>query len=201
MRRALSLVVAVLAATIVGAVGWSAPAVDGAGQPRITRLFMPAIKSQCRAEAAVPDTTRIGYRFTRDGALVSIDRTGAFTGLEPAQLERLNACLAQYPIERLDAVPRDHYRRNLLYDYYAGVLQPCLARRVDGLPPLPSRADFIVRLFQWDPYRSIAPGRSLDELLALVTACPALPPYLARLQDEPEALTRGTVLPRYLAAG
>ena len=73
------------------------------------------------------------------------------------------------------------YNRNLLYDYYNGVLKACLESRVgtDELPPIPTRADFVVRLYVWDPYRALAPGRTLEELLQLIAECPERPPYLA----------------------
>jgi len=36
-----------------------------------------------------------------------------------------------------------------------------------------------VRIYLWDPYRSIAPKLTLDDLLQLESECPALPQYLA----------------------
>ena len=41
----------------------------------------------------------------------------------------LNECLAQYPIEPIEEVPRDAYSRNLLYDYFSGVHKGCLESR------------------------------------------------------------------------
>jgi hypothetical protein len=146
--------------------------------PPITRVFIPAIKVACVEEAGLRGA-QIGYGFTREGALHTLDPgDGSVTGLPAGRLRELNDCLADYPIAPPGDLPRDKYGRNLLYDYYSEVLYGCLAGRVPDLSALPSRADFVVRLYLWDPYRELAPGRSLDELLALASACPAVPEYL-----------------------
>ncbi|HWM34733.1 MAG TPA: hypothetical protein VNR36_10890 [Pseudolysinimonas sp.] len=181
MRRRLPLLLAV---AVVAASGWFAltlpdPVPIAGGEPRITRLFIPAIKAECRQRAGVQESADIGYTFTPDGALTTIDRSGALTGIDSARLARFNSCLARYPIEPIRAVPQDHYTRNLLYDYDVDVLAPCLAARVDALPPIPARSDFVVRLFSWDPFRALALRHPLDELLQLARACPAIPPFLA----------------------
>jgi hypothetical protein len=183
MRRALLLGAAVLvivAAGVSAAVLTQPPTAEGAA-PRITRLFIPAIKADCRERAGIPDegAQRIGYTFTTEGALITIDRDGRLTGIDAGRLITFNTCLAQYPIEPINLAPHDHYSRNLLFDYFSNTLKPCLTTHVDDeLPPLPTRADFVVRLFNWDPYRYLAPGRDLGELLTLATECPALPAYL-----------------------
>lgn len=180
MRRAVLLGAATLLVAAAGVFAVLIPPV--ASHPaaaHITRLFIPAIKVHCREHAFVDENADIGYTFTDFGALVTIDHDGSRTGLLPQTLERLNACLAEYPIEPITELPRDHYSRNLLYDYFSQTLEPCLAGRVDEVPPLPARSDFVVRLYIWDPYRAIAPGLTLDRLLTLATACPALPPYLS----------------------
>jgi hypothetical protein len=183
MRRVLLLGVtalAVVAGTVLAltlTAGQSSPA----DPPHITRVFIPAIKETCTAEAGLLGAD-IGYRFDDDGALRTIDPgDGSVTGLPPEKLAALNECLAGYPIEPAQPLPRGPYNRNLLYDYYSGVLKACLESRVgpEDLPPIPSRADFVVRLYQWDPYRALAPGRSLEELLGLIAECPERPPYLA----------------------
>ena len=181
MRRALPLVVAiaVIAVTAWFAVTLPAPGAGVTGEPRITRLFIPAIKLECREHAGIPASADIGYTFTGQGALTTIDRDGSFTGIEPDRLVELNACLAQYPIEPITDMPHDHYSRNLLYDYNVEVLEPCLAGRVDGLPPMPSRSDFVVRLYAWDPFRTLARDHPLPELLSLSSACPQVPGFLA----------------------
>jgi hypothetical protein len=150
------------------------------GEPHITRVFIPAIKAACVERAGLLGSD-IGYRFTTEGALHSLDPgDGSITGLPPEKLTALNDCLAQYPIEPTQEPPQDPYSRNLLYDYYSDVMQGCLeSHGATPLPPLPSRADFVVRLYVWDPYRALAPGRTLKELLALVSECPERPPYLA----------------------
>jgi len=181
MRRALLLGVAflVIAAGTILALVLPGATTDAIGTARITRVFIPAIKTEClnRAGLVTPD---LGFAFTDDGALHTLDPgDGSVSGLPTGQLAMLNDCLEQYPIEPSQEPPRDQYSRNLLYDYFHGVLHPCLASRVDTLPPLPSRADFVVRLYVWDPFRALAPGRQLDELLALSAACPERPPYLA----------------------
>ena len=182
MRRALLLGVAVLvivAGIVLALVVPGAPT-GAVGEPHITRVFIPAIKSTC-IDAAGLQGSDIGFQFTEDGALHSLDPgDGSITGLPPEQLAVLNDCLARYPIEPTQELPQDPYSRNLLYDYYSGVLKGCLEARVDdALPPIPSRADFVVRLYVWDPYRALARGHTLDELLQLISACPELPPYLA----------------------
>ena len=184
MRRALLLgaaAVVVAAAGTLAVVLPTAPA-RPAGEVHITRLFIPAVKAECRERAGIGADAAgdIGYTFTPDGALTTIDRDGRFTGLEPQVLAAFNSCLAEYPIEPVPEAPRDHYSRNLLYDYFATALQPCLAGRVDDLPPMPGRADFVVRLYAWDPYRAIATRLELDELIELSAACPPLPEYLTR---------------------
>ena len=170
----------VVAGTVIALVLTAAPSSSG-GAPYITRTFIPAIKETCTAEAGLLGAD-IGYRFDGDGALHTLDPgDGSVTGLPVEKLTVLNECLAQYPIEPPQQLPRGPYNRNLLYDYYNGVLKPCLETRVppDELPPIPTRADFVVRLYVWDPYRVLAPGRTLDELLQLSAECPERPPYLA----------------------
>jgi hypothetical protein len=183
MRRVLLLGVTsllVVAGTVLALVLPTAPSTP-VGTPHITRIFIPAIKEACTEQAGLLGAD-IGYRFDDDGALHSIDPgDGSVTGLPPEKLAVLNACLAEYPIEAPRQPPRDAYSRNLLYDYFSGILKECLEARVppDDLPPIPSRADFVVRLYVWDPYRALAPGRTLDELLRLNSECPERPPYLA----------------------
>jgi hypothetical protein len=181
MRRALLLgaATALVAAAGVFAVAMPGPTAEPR-EPHITRLFIPAIKDDCRlrnkiSDAKAPD---IGYTFLPSGALTTIDQDGEFTGIESERLAAFNRCLAQYPIDPIRETPHDHYSRNLLYDYFSTTLQPCLAGRFDDLPPLPNRADFVVRIYLWDPYRVLAPRLKLDELLQLSTDCPELPPYL-----------------------
>lgn len=181
MRRALLLgaaVLVVVAGTVLALVLPSAPS-GAVADPRITRIFIPAIKVTCIDRAGLRGAD-IGYGFDDYGALHTLDPgDGSLTGLPPEKLAVLNDCLAQYPIEPPQELPRDPYSRNLLYDYFSGVLKGCLESRVGTLPPIPSRADFVVRLYIWDPYRAIAPGLTLDELLQLSAECPERPPYLA----------------------
>ncbi len=176
MRRALLLGAAVLVvvAGIVLAVVLPTVPSGAVGEPHITRLFIPAIKATCIDHAGLLGAD-IGYDFTDDGALHTLDPgDGSITGLPTDKLIVLNNCLAQYPIEPIQELPRDPYSRNLLYDYFSGVLKGCLESRVqDELPPIPSRADFVIRLYIWDPYRVLAPGRTLDELLRLSVNAPS----------------------------
>ena len=181
MRRALLLgaaALAVVAGVVLALVLPAAPSVPLAA-PHITRVFIPAIKEACIAHAGLLGAD-VGYTFDDAGALHTIDPgDGSVTGLPPERLTVLNECLAQYPVEPTQLLPQDPYTRNLLYDYYSGSLKGCLETRVGAVPPLPSRADFVVRLYVWDPYRVLAPGRTLDELLDLITECPERPAYLA----------------------
>lgn len=198
MRRVLLLGAAVLAvvAAIVLAVVLP-PAPSGAvGEPHITRLFIPAIKTECIDEAGLRGAD-IGYTFSDDGSLHTLDPgDGSVSGLPVDKLTVLNDCLARYPIEPVQETPRDAYSRNLLYDYFSGVLKGCLESRVpDELPPIPSRADFVVRLYVWDPFRALAAGRTLDELLRLSAECPETPAYLGLTA----ALDAGTPIPHALA--
>ena len=168
------------------------------GEPHITRVFIPAIKVACTERAGLLGAD-LGYRFDDDGALRTIDPgDGSITGLPAEKLAVLNDCLADYPIEPPQELPRDPYSRNLLYDYFSGVLKECLESRVgaDELPPVPSRADFVVRLYIWDPYRVLAPGRALDELLQLNAECPERPPYLTLT----EGVAASIAIPHALAA-
>jgi hypothetical protein len=180
MRRALLLgaaALAVVAGTVLAVVLPAAPSVPLAA-PHITRVFIPAIKEACIAHAGLVGAD-VGYGFDDTGALHTIDPgDGSVTGLPVDRLTVLNDCLSKYPIEPTQKLPQDPYSRNLLYDYFTGSLKGCLETRVGEVPPLPSRADFVVRLYVWDPYRVLAPGRTLDELLELITACPERPPYL-----------------------
>jgi hypothetical protein len=181
MRRALLLGAAalVVAAGVVLALVLPTAPSSADGEPRITRIFIPDIKQTCLARADLIGED-LGYGFTDEGALHTLDPgDGSVTGLPIEQLAELNACLARYPIEPIREVPRDAYSRNLLYDYFSGVQKGCLESRVEGVPPLPSRADFVVRLYVWDPFRVLAPELDLDELLQLSVECPELPPYLA----------------------
>jgi hypothetical protein len=182
MRRVLLLGVtalAVVTSTVLVLTLTAAPS-SPVGPPQITRVFIPAIKETCTTSAGLLGAD-IGYRFDDDGALRTLDPgDGSVTGLPPEKLAALNECLAGYPVEPPQQLPRGPYNRNLLYDYYSGVLKACLESRVgaDELPPIPTRADFVVRLYAWDPYRALAPGRTLDELLRLIAECPERPPYL-----------------------
>jgi hypothetical protein len=181
MRRALLLgaVGLVLAAATGLAIALPAAPAPQQNQPRITRLFIPAIKEACLGEAGLPPDYDLGYTFTEEGALVTLDRDGSVTGLPSYVLYVLNGCLAQYPVHPPEQLPTDRYSRNLLYEYFGGSLKPCLEARVsDDLPAMPSRSNFVVRLYLWDPYKGLAPGRSLNELLNLESQCPALPRYL-----------------------
>ncbi len=198
MRRALLLgaaVLVVVAGIVLAVVLPNVPS-GAAGEPHITRLFIPNIKVACIERAGLLGAD-IGYVFTDDGALHSLDPgDGSITGLPPAKLAALNDCLAQYPIEPIQETPRDPYSRNLLYDYISGVLKGCLeSRGVTDLAPIPSRADFVVRLYVWDPYRVIAPRMSLDDLLRLSAECPERPAYLG-LSGTVDA---GTPIPHALA--
>jgi len=148
-----------------------------AGDARITRLFIPAIKTDCRQRSGVPEGTTIGYTFNAEHAVQTLDHDGSLTGVDPDVLREFNACMAQYPVEAVIDPPHDHYSRNLLYDYFVSDLRPCLGDRISDLPELPSRADFVVRLFQWDPYRAIARERTLAQLLEIEGSCPALPDW------------------------
>jgi hypothetical protein len=183
MRRVLLLGATALVVVVGTVLALVLPTTPSApvGPPHITRIFIPAIKEACTGQAGLLGAD-IGYRFDENGALQSIDPgDGSVTGLPPEKLAALNECLAQYPIEPPQEPPRDAYSRNLLYDYFSGILRECLEARVPpaDLPPIPSRADFVVRLYVWDPYRALAPGRTLDELLRLSSECPERPPYLA----------------------
>lgn len=164
---------------IAGLVAFVLPvATQGDAEPRITRLFIPAIKADCRERAQVPPDAVLGYTFSETGAVVTIDRDGSLTGVEPGVLRALNACMAQYPIQPAVDPPQDHYHRNLLYDYYVTDLRPCLADRVTELPELPSRADFVVRLYGWQPYRILARTLPLAQLLEYERNCPELPRWM-----------------------
>jgi hypothetical protein len=183
MRRAVLLSAAALGVAVAAVVAPMLATAPAAVQHEvhITRLFIPAIKADCRERANIPEdgAAQIGYTFDREGALTTIDRDGRLTGIDAGRLITFNTCLAQYPIERISLPPHDHYSRNLLYDYFSSSLEPCLRGRVDlALPELPTRADFVVRLYNWDPYRFVAPGRGLAELLDLAAECPALPPFM-----------------------
>ena len=183
MRRALPLVAAGLLVAAGAALAFVLPSAPSQadGEPRITRVFIPAVKSACLDRAGIARSLQtIGFTFTAEGALRTIDVDGSLTGIEPDRLAAFNDCLAEYPIDPDPATPQDHYSRNLLYDYFADVLEPCLSSRVGPgiLPPMPRRSDFVVRLYGWDPYRALAPTRELGELLELSAACPDRPAYL-----------------------
>jgi hypothetical protein len=191
MRRVLLISTAVVLAVagVVLAVVLPGARSGAVGEPHITRTFIPAIKTACIDEAGLLGAD-IGYVFTDAGALHSVDPgDGSVTGLPPEKLTVLNECLARYPIEPIQEILRGPYNRNLLYDYVSGVLKGCLeSRGVTDLPPIPSRADFVVRLYAWDPYRVMAPGKTLDELLRLSAECPERPPNLG-LASVPEQPT------------
>jgi hypothetical protein len=181
MRRASVLGAAgiVLAVGIALALVLPGQAPSPPGTAHITRLYIPLIKDACTEEVLGATGVQIGYRFTADNALATIDEDGSLTGIAPGELALLNACLARYPIERTPETPQDHYTRNLLYDYEASVLKPCLEHALgEELAPLPSRADFVERLYSWNPYPALVHRLTLSELLALDAQCPPIPPYL-----------------------
>jgi hypothetical protein len=182
MRRAPLLLGAagiVLGAGVALALLATAPPPPAPSAPHITRVYIPLIKQACGQEVLGVTALQIGYTFTDDNALATIDRDGALTGLSPDDLARLNACLARYPIEPTREVPQDHYARNLIYDYDERLLRPCLEHVLgEHLPPLPSRADFVERLYAWNPYPALAHRLDLEQLLALDAQCPPIPPYL-----------------------
>lgn len=188
MRRAVVLGVTTAVVVAVGALAFVLPPAPEAApdRPHITRMFIPAIKVDCQRRANIANdvAAQVGYTFAPNGALRTIDQDGTLTGIDAGRLIRFNTCLARYPIEPIWLPPHDHYSRNLLYDYYSSTLQPCLAGKVTKqLPPLPTRADFVVRLYAWDPYRILVPDFDLDQLLVLATACPPLPVYLSDPAD------------------
>jgi hypothetical protein len=192
MRRGLVLGAAglALAAGVVLALVLPAHPVAEASPPHITRLFIPAIKAACLDATVGPNDLQIGYTFTETGALTTIDQDGSLTGIAPYTLFRLNECLAEYPIEPTRELPHDHYSRNLLYDYDQNVLKPCLEGALGReLPPLPTRSDFVVRLYVWDPYLALSRRLALTELLAIAAECPEVPPYL----DEPATTSAARV--------
>lgn len=180
MRRALVLgaVGLVLTAALGVALALTPLPAAQPAAPRITRLFIPAIKESCIGQAGLPPDTDLGFTFTPEGALVTLDHDGSITGLPAYTLYVLNGCLAKYPIHPPEQLPDDRYSRNLIYDYFSLKLKPCLESRVGELPPIPSRSKFVVQLYVWEPYKTVAPGRSLTELLSLESQCPALPRYL-----------------------
>jgi hypothetical protein len=181
MRRALVLgAVGVLLAAGVALALLIAPQPTAQASPaHITRLFIPAIKTACLLDTLGPTDERIGFTFTEDNALTTIDQDGSLTGIPAPTLHRLNACLAQYPIEPTRELPHDHYSRNLLYDYDQRVLKPCLETALGReLPDLPDRSDFVVRLYVWEPYSALSRQLALPDLLALTAECPAVPAYL-----------------------
>jgi hypothetical protein len=181
MRRApvLGAAGAVLAVGVVFALALPGTPSTPSGAAHITRIYIPLIKDACTEEVLGVSDLQIGYRFTADNALTTIDQDGSLTGIAPRDLALLNACLARYPIEQSREIPQDHYTRNLLYDYVATVLKPCLEHALgEQLAPLPSRADFVERLYAWNPYPALAHRLTLSELLALDAQCPPIPPYL-----------------------
>ena len=115
------------------------------------------------------------------GALRTIDIDGRLTGIEPDRLAAFNDCLAEYPIEPIPSTPHDHYSRNLLYDYFADKLKPCLC--VAGRPrhPAPHAAPVGLRraAVRLGPVSDARARRgSLGELLELVGGVPR-PPALS----------------------
>lgn len=181
MRRALVLgaVGVLLTAGLALALALPAQPAAEAAAPHITRLFIPAIKTACQLDTLGPTDQQIGYTFTDDNALTTIDTDGSLTGIPAPTLHRLNVCLAQYPIEPIRELPHDHYSRNLLYDYDQGVLKPCLESALGTtLPDLPARSDFVIRLYLWEPYVALSRQLDLNHLLKLSAECPAVPAYL-----------------------
>jgi hypothetical protein len=181
MRRALVLgaVGVLLTAGVALALMLPGPVPAEASAPRITRLFIPAIKTACQLDTLGPTDQQIGYTFSGANALTTIDQDGSLTGIPAPTLHRLNACLAQYPIQATRELPHDHYSRNLLYDYDQGVLKPCLEAALDRtMPDLPARSDFVTRLYLWEPYTTLARQLDLDHLLTLTAECPPVPAYL-----------------------
>ena len=182
MRRVLllgAIALAVVASTVLVLVLTAAPS-SPVGPPHITRVFIPAIKETCTARPACSAPTS-GTASTRTAPCRRSTRGRERHGPSAREAGRPQRVPGRYPIEPPQQLPRGPYNRNLLYDYYNGVLKACLESRVgpDELPPIPTRADFVVRLYVWDPYRALAPGRTLDELLQLIGECPERPPYLA----------------------
>ena len=145
----------------------------GAGEPRITRLFIPAIKADCRQRRR-PGGCRARLH-VHPTARCRPSITTALTGIEPdgSGAQRVPGAV---PDPADHELPHDHYSRNLLYDYYVTDLQPCLADRVSDLPPMPTRADFVsaVRL---GPVPHSRADPALAQLLEYETDCPELPAW------------------------
>ena len=101
MRRAPVLGAAgvVLAVGVGVALLLSGPPPAPSGAAHITRIYIPLIKNACTQEVLGVTDLQIGYRFSADNALTTIDADGSLTGIAPRDLALLNACLARYPIE------------------------------------------------------------------------------------------------------
>lgn len=89
-------------------------------------------------------------------------------------------CSARYPIDPLFYAPLTDEKVGLVYDYFVGVLQPCLAAEGQPSAPAPlSREDFVFAwegVPLWSPYNDVDVAEiGPDEFERLLRACPELP--------------------------
>ena len=93
------------------------------------------------------------------------------------RLAAMNECLAPYELASWTEPPRiDEFHRNIYYDYFSGVLVPCLTAR-GSQAAVPARADF-ERLDVAVWYQRRIELLAFDEALETWRNCPLVPPYL-----------------------
>ncbi len=149
-------------------------------EPHITRVFIPAIKAACIEQAGparrrhrLPVHRRRRPAHPRSGRRQrhrpSAREADGAQRLPRAVPDRADPAAAARPVQPQPAL-------RLLLGRAQGV--PGVPRGLGDLPPIPSRADFVVRLYVWDPYRLSHPAARSTNCSQLSAECPERPPYL-----------------------
>jgi hypothetical protein len=136
--------------------------------------------STCLIANGISDPGRFGIELSggAGGRIVIRPRNGYPEAIAAAR--GVQGCVDRYPLARVWAGTPTTVQLNQLYDYYAGVLWPCLAAHDVHAGPIPDRRVMFEKDHDpIDPYLGPAmSGVGLDDARAIAAACPSAPSYL-----------------------
>jgi hypothetical protein len=151
-----------------------ASGIENPPQTSLIRVIAPdelnTVWSDCMREAG------FDVRITFDGGQGPPEDLPA----EQAEAYKLAdyVCYAQYPVDQSMYRPYGEEQYRILYDYYTGVLIPCLEREGWAVPPAPTYEVFrdSFDTDQWTPYDAVdVASLSMEQWEALARTCPQSP--------------------------